>query len=122
VSSFESPVKVGIIAGVGDRRDEDLVSLGAECAKIFDELIIRQDKNLRGRTEQEIIDLMTEGIRSIDADKKITVIRKESEAIDYAIQNAVKDSFIVVISDVVPDALEQVKRYKDVEDGVLVTE
>lgn len=122
VSSFESPVKVGIIAGVGDRRDEDLVSLGAECAKIFDELIIRQDKNLRGRTEQEIIDLMTEGIRSIDADKKITVIRKESEAIDHAIQNAVKDSFIVVISDVVPDALEQVKRYKDVEDGVPVTE
>lgn len=122
VSSFESPVKVGIIAGVGDRRDEDLISLGAECAKIFDELIIRQDKNLRGRTEQEIIDLMTEGIRSIDADKKITVIRKESEAIDHAIQNAVKDSFIVVISDVVPDALEQVKRYKDAEDGVLVTE
>lgn len=120
VNSFESPMKVGIIAGVGDRRDEDLVSLGAECAKIFDELIIRQDKNLRGRTEQEIIDLMTEGIRSVDADKKITVIRKESEAIDYAIRNAVKDSFIVVISDVVPDALDQVKRYKDIEDGVEV--
>ncbi len=120
VDAFDAPLKVGLIAGVGDRRDEDLISLGAECAKIFDEIIIRQDKNLRGRTEQEIIDLIVEGIQQIDKNKKTTVIRKESEAIDYALQNAVKDSFIVIISDVVPDALEQVKRYKDIEDGVEV--
>jgi len=120
VDSFDAPLKVGLIAGVGDRRDEDLISLGAECAKIFDEIIIRQDKNLRGRTEQEIIDLIVQGIKQIDMYKKTTVIRKESEAIDFALQNAVKDSFIVIISDVVPDALEQVKRYKDIEDGVEV--
>ena len=31
-----------------------------------------------------------------------------------------KDSFIVIISDVVPDALEQVKQYKAKEDGVVI--
>ena len=40
--------KIGIIAGVGDRRDEDI----RECAKIagrmFDHIIIRQEKHLRG--------------------------------------------------------------------------
>jgi len=122
VASVEAPVKVGIVAGVGDRRDEDIISLGEESARIFDEIIIRQDKNLRGRTEQEIIDLITKGIYNIDVNKKITVFRRESEAIDYALQNAVKDSFIVIISDVVPDALDQVKHYKDVEDGVLVVD
>lgn len=120
VNSIEASLKVGIIAGVGDRRDEDLISLGEESAKIFDEIIIRQDKNLRGRTEQEIIDLMTIGIKKIDPNKKIDVIRKETEAIDHAITTAKKDSFIVIISDVVPDALEQVKRYKDIEDGAIV--
>ena len=121
VATVDASMKVGIIAGVGDRRDEDLVSLGEAAAHIFDEIIIRQDKNLRGRTEQEIIDLMTQGIHNVDATKKITVIRKESEAIDYAIKNAVKDSFIIVISDVVPDALEQVKQYKAVEDGAFIS-
>ena len=122
VTAYDASVKVGIIAGVGDRRDQDLISLGVEAAKIFDEIIIRQDKNTRGRTEKEIIDLMSEGINSVDPAKKVTVITKESEAIDFAIQNAVKDSFIVIISDVIPDALEQIKHYKATEDGVMVEE
>lgn len=120
LSSVNASVKVGIIAGVGDRRDEDIISLGEAAGSIFDEIIIRQDKNLRGRTEEEIIELMTRGIHKVDPMKKITVIKKESEAIDYAFQHAVKDSFIVITSDVVPDALEQVKSYKAKEDGLLV--
>lgn len=122
LSSVEASVKVGIIAGVGDRRDEDIISLGEVAAQIFDEIIIRQDKNLRGRTEQEIIDLMTKGIYAVDPAKKITVIKKESEAIEFAMKNAIKDSFIIIISDVIPDALEQVKAYKAKEDGAVVTE
>jgi len=120
LASVNASVKVGIIAGVGDRRDEDIISLGEASAKMFDEIIIRQDKHLRGRTDQAIIDLMTQGIHNIDANKKITVIRKESEAIDFALKNAVKDSFIVITSDVIPDALEQVKSYKAREDGAKV--
>ncbi len=120
IKNIDASVKVGIIAGVGDRRDEDIISLGEAAANVFDEIIIRQDKNLRGRTEQEIIDLMTKGIYNVDPNKKITVIKKESEAIDYAFSNAVKDSFIVIISDVIPDALEQVKQYKAKEDGVVL--
>ncbi len=120
LKSVEASVKVGIIAGVGDRRDEDIISLGEAAGSIFDEIIIRQDKHLRGRTDQEIINFLTKGIHNIDANKKITVIQKETEAIDYALQNAVKDSFIVITSDVVPDALEQVKSYKAREDGAKV--
>ena len=120
VHSMDAPLKVGIVAAVGDRRDEDIVAVGEESARIFDEIIIRQDKNLRGRTEEEMIALMTKGINNVDPAKKVSIFRKESEAIDHAIANAAKDSFIVVISDVVPDALEQVKRYKDIEDGVSV--
>jgi cyanophycin synthetase len=120
IANIDAPVKVGVIAGVGDRRDEDLVALGEESARIFDEIIIRQDKNTRGRSEESIIGLMTQGIHNVDPSKKVLTIRKESEAIDHAIKHAVKDSFIVVISDVVPDALEQVKQYKAMEDGALV--
>ncbi len=118
LKSVEATAKVGIIAGVGDRRDEDIISLGVAAGNIFDEIIIRQDKHLRGRTEEDIIALMTQGIHQVDPNKKITVIKKESEAIEYAINNAIKDSFIVITSDVIPDALEQIKQYKAEEDGL----
>lgn len=107
---------VGIIAGVGDRRDEDTIALGKLAAQMFDEIIIRQDKNLRGRTEQEIIDLMMKGITEIDSNKKVTIIKKETEAIDFAIKNASKNSFITICSDVVPDALDQIMKLKEMDD------
>ena len=119
IAHIDAPVKVGILAGVGDRRDQDLIALGEEGAKIFDEIIIRQDRNMRGRSEQEIIDLITQGIRNISPDKKVLTIPNEREAVDYALKNAVKDSFIVITSDVIPDALEQVRQYKAVEDGMV---
>ncbi|MBS1644926.1 MAG: cyanophycin synthetase [Bacteroidetes bacterium] len=122
VNHVASPHKVGIIAGVGDRRDEDLMNLGEESAKVFDEIIIRQDKNTRGRTPDEIIGWITKGAERVQPLKKIITIHSEKEAIDYALQNAQKDSFIVITSDVIPDALEQVKAYKKAEDeagGVL---
>lgn len=120
VDSVEATVKVGIIAAVGDRRDEDIISLGEESGKIFDEIIIRQDKNTRGRSADEIIGFLNIGIKKAKPDMKVTVIHKESEAIDFAINTAIQGSFITVISDVIPDALEQVKRYKDIESGIEV--
>lgn len=121
LEKIEAKPKVGIIAGVGDRRDEDILSLGTLAAKMFDEIIVRQDRNLRGRSEQEIIDLMLKGIHTVDPSKKITVIPSEPEAIDYAFKNAKKGSFIIICSDVVPDALEQVMKYKEEEDTFELT-
>ena len=110
--------KVGIIAGVGDRRDEDTIDLGEEAARTFDEIIIRQDKNTRGRSADEIVELLLTGIRKIKPDMPVKVILKENEAIDYAIQNAQKDTFITIISDVIPAALEQVRAYKEQEGAI----
>lgn len=116
LSKVDATRKVGIVAGVGDRRDDDTIQLGEEAAKVFDEIIIRQDKNLRGKEDEEIIRLISTGIRNIDPNKKITVLKKESEAIDHAIKHAEKGSFITIISDVVPDALDQIMKYRDEEE------
>jgi cyanophycin synthetase len=121
LEKVESTHKVGIIAGVGDRRAEDIVQLGKLSAKMFDEVIIRQDKNLRGRSDQEIIDLMVEGIKSVNPTMNYKAIPKEKEAIDYAIRNAKKGSFIVICSDVIPDALEQIMKYKETEDKFVLS-
>ncbi len=68
VSKLDYQNKVGIISGTGDRRDEDIRELGEISAQYFDEIIIRCDKNLRGRTADEIIGLLKEGIDKVNPD------------------------------------------------------
>lgn len=109
----DSTRKVGIITGVGDRRDEDIISLGKVSAQIFDELIVRQDRHLRGRTEDEIVNLLLQGIKSVDPDKPVKVILKEVEAIEYAINDATPGSFVTICSDVVAEAVETVLRLRE---------
>jgi len=119
VDKIDAKPKVGIIAGIGDRRPEDNEGIGRVSAEMFDEIIIRQDKNLRGKTDVEIIGMLQKGIHSVDPNKKLTIIKKESDAIAHAIEHASPGSLVVICSDVVPDALEQVQRYKEVESGKL---
>ena len=48
-------------------------------------------------------------------EKKFEGIPLEPEAIDFAVKNAEKGSLLVLCSDVVPDALAQVMKYKEEE-------
>jgi cyanophycin synthetase len=113
--TMEATVKVGIIAGVGDRRQEDTNQIGSIAADMFDEIIIRQDKRLRGRSEEELIKMLNDGIKMKDPNKKTTVIPSEKEAITYAVNNAVKGSLIILCSDIIPDALDLVIKFKEQE-------
>lgn len=113
--NLEASVKVGIIAGIGDRRIEDNNEMGGIAAEMFDEIIIRQDKRLRGKTEEELIKMLNDGIKMKDPKKKTTIIPSEKEAILHAVKNAKQGALIVLCSDVVPDALDLVKQLKEEE-------
>jgi len=115
IENLDATVKVGIIAGLGDRRVEDNNEMGSIAAEMFDEIIIRQDKRLRGKTEEELIGMLNDGIKMKDPNKKTTIIPSEHDAIIYAVNNAKDGSLIVLCSDVVPDALELVKKLKEEE-------
>ncbi len=121
LSSVEATKKIGIIAGVGDRRDEDI----KECAKIagrmFDHIIIRQEKYLRGRTEVEIIGLILEGIAESGRNVTHEIISKEVEALKHAMNSAQDGSFITALSDVVTNAIEIVQEYLDKESEGITT-
>jgi cyanophycin synthetase len=115
VEKMDGSPKIGMIAGIGDRRPEDNQEIGMIASEMFDEIIIRQDKNLRGKTEEELIEMIHSGIKSVKPDMKVTIIKSEHEAITHAITNATKGSLLVFCSDVVPDALNLVMKFKDEE-------
>ena len=118
ISKLDGDPKVGIISGTGDRRDEDIKELGRISGRSFDEIIIRQDKNLRGRTAEEIVNLLVAGINETKTkDIPIDIIYNEKEAIMHAYNNAKPGSLITIMCDVVAEALDLIKGLKEKEDS-----
>lgn len=120
LQNVEATTKIGIIAGVGDRRDEDI----RECAKIagrmFNHIIIRQEKHLRGRTDENINSLIIEGLKESGRDVTYEMIPLETDAIKHAINNAQEGSYIVALSDVVTNAIGIVQEYLDKENEEII--
>ena len=99
-------VKVGIVACPGDRRDQDIRDIGKSAAAIFDQVIIKHDKDGRGRTNEEITELLRSGIDDINAAMPVTIISDELEAVRYAMDTAKNDAFIVVCTEKVDAVLD----------------
>lgn len=117
VTKLGGSPKVGIISGTGDRRDEDIRDLGRLSTQYFDEIIIRQDRHLRGRTAEEIVQLLVEGIDSAKTREiPVTIIYNEREAIMHAYKNARAGSLITILADVVAEALDIIKGLKEKDD------
>ena len=102
--------KVGIIGCPGDRRDSDIRDIGSYAAQIFDKIIIRHDKDGRGRSQEQLTSLITEGIFKVKSDAEISVISDEVEALAYAMEHAHKGTFIVVSTDNIKGSTEYVMR------------
>jgi cyanophycin synthetase len=118
LSTIDSPFKIGIITGTGDRRDQDIRELGRLSAEMFDHIIIRQDKFLRGRKAEDIVSLLVEGITQVDPGKSYEYIPKEIDALNHAISMAKPGTFITALSDVIDNAIEVVQGYLDRERGL----
>jgi cyanophycin synthetase len=119
VSKLDYPYKVGVISGTGDRRDEDIRELGAISARHFDEIIIRCDKNLRGRTAEEIIGLLMEGIHSVNPELPTMIIPNEDQSLEYIYENHKQGSLYTIMCDVVAGAIDKIKQLKQREESGL---
>lgn len=102
--------KVGIIAATGDRLPADIKKVGYYAAQTFDEIIIRQDKDSRGKSHGDLNDLMISGMKEVKNNIRVRVIPDEFEAIQYAIDNAEPDSFIMYFPDEILKAVKYVKQ------------
>ena len=121
VNKLDYPKKIGVISGTGDRRDEDIKELGAISAKNFDEIIIRCDKNLRGRTADEIIGLLKQGIEEENPSIATMTIADENQALEYIYENYQTGALYVIMCDVVAGALDKIKELKTREEKELAS-
>ncbi len=115
LKSVEANKKIGIISGVGDRRDNDIREIGKIAGRMFDHIIIRNEKHLRGRPEEEINGLIIEGIQDANRDISYECIPKEIDALKHAMSLAEEGTFITALSDVINNAIELVQEYQNKE-------
>jgi len=107
---IDSPYKLGLIAGTGDRRDEDIRENGRIAAQMFDHIMIRQENHTRGRTKEELVALVVEGIKEVDSSKSYELIEgSNEESALYAISKAKPGTFIVSLGDAIDGAIEIVQ-------------
>ncbi|MFT3679649.1 MAG: cyanophycin synthetase [Ferruginibacter sp.] len=119
VSKLDYKTKIGVISGTGDRRDDDIRELGEISGAHFDEIIIRCDKNLRGRTAEEIIDLLQAGINKANPNVPVKIIANENEALEYIYANPVNGALYTIMCDVVAGALDKIRELKARENGAV---
>lgn len=94
LQSISSSSKIGIIGAAGDRRDEDIEHLGFLAGPLFDEIIIRHDKDGRGRTDDNISFLIRSGIKRSGSSAQVREVSDELEAIQQVIANSKQHPFV----------------------------
>jgi cyanophycin synthetase len=95
---------IGVLGIPGDRRDEDQRQYGAIAAGAFDELIVREDANLRGRAPGETATNVIEGIRQARASGSARASRAEKvldemTAVKTALRRAIPGDLVVCCVD-----------------------
>ncbi|MBE9047909.1 cyanophycin synthetase [Pleurocapsales cyanobacterium LEGE 10410] len=102
--------KIGVVGGPGDRRDEDLISLGNISAQIFDQILIKEDQDFRGRASGEVADLIVKGICQVNPNVNYEIVLNETDATNKALAGAKTKDLVVIFPEQVNLAIELIKQ------------
>jgi cyanophycin synthetase len=88
----------------GDRRDEDMREYGSLAAAAFDEIIVREDRNLRGRAPGETATNVADGVRvarekGTGLTTRVDKILDELSAVKTALRRANPGDLVVMCVD-----------------------
>jgi cyanophycin synthetase len=104
--------KIGIVSGLGDRRDEDTLGFARIAGRIFDEVILRQDRDLRGKSAEFLRDIMERGLRLDKPGLKITYIENEPDAIDHLLKHTPKGGVGVIFTENITNTLAKLDEFE----------
>ncbi len=112
---------IGVIGVPGDRSNESVREIGKVSSKFIDRIIIKEDKDRRGRKPGEIAKLIEVGINSYNKGASIKIVLDEVEALREAIKEAnIGDSIIVFYEKIKPliEVIDKLNDNKNI-DGII---
>ena len=102
--------KIGVVGAPGDRRDEDLILLGQISAQNFDQVLIKEDRDLRGRESGKTAELIAKGICQHDANAAYQIMLDETKAVNHALAAAKPGDLVVIFPEKVEPAIDLIKQ------------
>jgi len=110
--------RILVLAAPGDRRDEDVRAIARLCAGHFDLYVCRRDDHPRGRDNAEIPQMLADTLVAEGVDpKRIQIIPREPEAVEFALSAARPDDLLLVFGDVLARTWQQIQDFKPGEDA-----
>jgi cyanophycin synthetase len=104
--------RIVVLAGPGDRRDEDLVAIAMAVAGRFDHYICRRDDNLRNRGPEEVPRIQAQALRAAGVpDDMISIIPDEQEAIDSALHMGETGDLVLIFADALVRSWKQITKF-----------
>src|SRR5208283_137673 len=105
--------RIVVLAGPGDRRDDDLVAIANAVAGRFDHYICRRDDSLRDRTPDEVPRLQAQALRAAGVpDSASSIIPDEQEAIEAALRMGEAGDLLLIFADALVRSWKQVTKFK----------
>jgi cyanophycin synthetase len=100
VKRMDADRTIAMIAIPGDRSDEDITAFGRLAGDTFDEIVIREDANPRGRRRGEVAGMLRDAISTAKPDNgKVNIVLDELEAAREAIARADRNDLVVLFAD-----------------------
>ena len=115
VSSLKELAKgniIGVIGIPGDRSNNDAVRIGKLSGKNLNKIIIKEDKDRRGRRCGEIAELIKNGVLQVNKDSDLKVILEEVEAYRTALREAKKEATEIVFFEKRKPLLEVIEYFR----------
>ena len=101
--------RITVLAGPGDRRDEDIVNIAKAAAGHFDIYICKADDNRRGRELNEVPELLVASLKAEGINEsQIYCISDEVEAINKGLELANTDDLLMVFGDAITRCWKQI--------------
>jgi cyanophycin synthetase len=102
-----------VLAGPGDRRDEDLIAIAQAAAGRFDHYICRRDDGLRERKPDEVPRIQAAALREAGVPAAaISVIPDEQEAIEAALNMGQPGDLVLIFADQLTRSWKQITKFK----------
>jgi len=87
---------IGVIGIPGDREDKVAYEVGKICANGLDKIVIKEDKDRRGRKPGEMAEILKKSILRIKKNCNLNICLDEVKALEYAINISKKNDIIIV--------------------------
>jgi len=110
--------RIVVVAGPGDRRDDDIREIARTVAGHFDHYICRRDDSLRGRDGDEVPRMIQKTLLAAGVpEASITVIPEEQAAVEGALRMGRSGDLILIFGDEIVRSWKQIIQFQ--VDGAL---